>query len=384
MPSSLTFKSALLIFVVVFGGVFGALWLDRRLAPPGSTGLFQRANASGNGADRSATFDFTSAAQKAVPSVVSIDAAMNYVSIIGETRLTPTGSGSGVVVQADGYIVTNAHVVRDPVNRGRIVGADIVKVRTSDGKGYDAKIVGIDPTSDLAVLKVEGANLVPATFGDSESIQIGDWVIAVGNQLGFDNSVSVGVVSSKNRWLNTDESVLIDAIQTDATINRGNSGGALCNLAGEVVGINSSIATLGGVASGVGFAIPAKHVNRVVRDLIEHGFVRYASLGATIFPPTFSLSVPQDRHNLAEWAGSATEPPDHGVVVDSVQDGSPAASAKIKQFDVLLELDGRKIYSNIDYVRATMEKRPGDEVEIKVWTKGQTRTLKVTLQSQAP
>lgn len=382
MPATLNLKSALLLFLVVFGGVFGALWLDRRLGQPVGN-LIQRPASGGPALQADGTqFDFTAAAQRVMPSVVSIDAAMNYVSFIGEPRLTPTGSGSGVVVQADGYIVTNAHVVRDPVNRGRVIGADVVKVRTSDGKGYDAKIVGIDPTSDLAVLKVEGASLTPATFGDSESIQVGDWVIAVGNQLGFDNSVSVGVVSSKNRWLNGEESVLIDAIQTDATINRGNSGGALCNLNGEVVGISSSIATLQGVNSGVGFAIPVKHVNRVVKDIIEHGFVKYASLGATLFPTTFSLSVPQDRENLAQWAGSETEPPAYGVVIDSVAQGTSSAKAGLQQFDVLLEIDGRRMDSNIDFVRATMEKQPGDEVEIKVWSKGRTKNVRVTLDAQ--
>jgi S1-C subfamily serine protease len=378
----LSFKFAAMLFLVVFGAVFGALWLDKRFDRPTPT----QATGSVPLAADGSPFDFTVAAQKAVPSVVSIDAAMRTSTFFGESSLTSVGSGSGVVVQSDGYIVTNAHVVRNPMQRGKAVAADVVKVRTSDGKGYDAKVVGIDPTSDLAVLKVEAANLVPATFGDSENIQIGDWVVAVGNQLGFDNSVSVGVVSSKNRWLDSRETdtVLIDAIQTDATINRGNSGGALCNLQGEVVGINSSIATMDGVYSGVGFAIPTKHVTRVVKDIIDHGFVRYASLGLTLFRTTFSLSVPQDRQYLREVTGANSDPPDYGVVVDEVQPGSPAAESKIRQLDVLLEIDGRRMYSNIDFVRETMEKRPGDEVEIKIWSRGQTKTLKVVLGSQSP
>lgn len=381
MPSNLTFKTGLALFLVVFGAVFGALWVDRRLDGPASS--FDN-RPSGPVNSDGTPFDFTGAAEKAVPSVVSIDAAMRSPNFFGESSLTNVGSGSGVVVQSDGYIVTNAHVVRNPMQRGKPVAADVVKVRTSDGKGYDAKVVGIDPTSDLAVLKVEAANLKPATFGNSDDLQIGDWVVAVGNQLGFDNSVSVGVVSSKNRWLDSQDTVLIDAIQTDATINRGNSGGALCNLQGEVVGINSSIATMDGVYSGVGFAIPVKHVTRVVKDIIEHGFVRYGSIGLTLFRTSFSLAVPQDRQYLKAITNANNEPPDYGVVIDTVEPGSPAANAKLRQLDVLLEIDGRRMYSNIDYVRSTMEKQPGDEIEIKIWSRGQTKTVKVRLESQAP
>jgi S1-C subfamily serine protease len=363
------------MFLVVFGGVFAALWLDR-LAQAGRA---EAAQAQDLPPDFGGPWDFTEASRRAMPSVVSIDTIVRNESFFGEGIMQPGGSGSGVVVQADGYIVTNAHVVRDPNSRMQVVPADVVKVRTSDGRGYDAKVVGIDALSDLAVIKVEGASLPPASFGDSDLIQVGDWVVAVGNQLGFDNSVSVGVVSSKNRWLTTtDDSVLIDAIQTDATINRGNSGGALCNSRGEVVGINSSIATLQGVSSGVGFAIPSKHVGRVVKDLIDYGFVRYAILGIEPAPPSLSLAVPRDRQLVAQLADS-TEPPDYGVVVAASDPDLPAYKAGIREFDVVLEIDGKRTESSIDYIRSTMEKNPGDEVEIKFWTRGKTKTVQVTL-----
>lgn len=387
VPASLSYKAAALLFLVVFGGVFGALWLDRRVRDNEPTvaqgGTRAPITSAGFGPD-GGPFDFTDAAQRVIPSVVSIDTAVRAESLFGEKGLMVKGSqGSGVVVQSDGYIVTNAHVVRNPRQRSRVVPVDVVTVRTSDGKGYDARVVGIDELSDLAVIKVEAQNLVPATFGDSESIQIGDWVLAVGNQLGFDNSVSVGVVSSKNRWLETQEaSLLIDAIQTDAAINRGNSGGALCNVMGEVVGINSSIATLDGVASGVGFAIPSKHVKRVVNDLIDHGIVRYAILGVEPFPATFSLSTPTDRGLLANWADS-TEPPNYGVAVAMVNPTTPAGKAGVREYDVILEIEGRRLYSNVDLHRATMEKRPGDKVEIKLWSRGQTKTINVQLTSRS-
>ena len=384
MPANLSLKSALLIFVAVFGGVFGALWLNRvvesRQAASGPAG--GRAPLTNANLGAGAPFDFTEAARRVVPSVVSIDTAMRTKSLIGETQLLPAGSGSGVVVQSDGYIVTNAHVVRNPNRRDTPIAADVVTVKTSDGKGYDAKVIGMDELSDLAVVKVEANNLVPATFGDSSAMQVGDWVLAVGNQLGFDNSVSVGVVSSKNRWLETaEQSLLIDAIQTDAAINPGNSGGPLCNVNGEVIGINSTIATYAHVASGVGFAIPAKHVKRVVHDLIEFGAVQYAILGIEPAPPTFSLVVPQDRETLAMLTESKN-PPEYGVVVSQSYPGLPADKAGIKEYDVILEIDGRRIYSNVDFHRATMEKKPGDEVEIKLWSRGQNRTVTVKLTSR--
>ncbi len=316
-------------------------------------------------------------------SVVSIDTAINQGSLLGESQMIVTGSGSGVVFQADGYIVTNAHVVRNPNYRGTVKPVDVVTVRTKSEQGYDAKVVGIDEVSDLAVIKVENASLTPATLGDSDRIQVGDWVMAVGNQLGFDNSVSVGVVSSKNRWIETpDDAILIDAIQTDAAINRGNSGGALCNTSGEVIGINSTIATYGGVSSGVGFAIPVSHVKRVVKEILEKGYVEYAVLGIEPASPTFSLAVPQDRQSLSLLV-DGHEPPSMGLLVVNSFPGLPAAKAGIKQYDVILELNGRRINSNIDYIRAIMEKHPGDEVEIKLWSMGKTKTIKATLMGRS-
>lgn len=367
-----------MLFVVVFSAVFVALWFDRVFLGDRPSQSEQPRTSQVNPA-----FDFTEAADRVMASVVSIDTSIKQASFMGETQLIAAGSGSGVVFQADGYIVTNAHVVRDPSSRGSVKPVDVVTVRTNSDQGYDAKVVGIDEVSDLAVIKIENASLAPATFGDSDSIQVGDWVMAVGNQLGFDNSVSVGVVSSKNRWLETpDDSILIDAIQTDAAINRGNSGGALCNTYGDVIGINSSIATYGGVSSGVGFAIPSSHVKRVVKEIIENGFVEYAVLGIEPAAPTFSLAIPQDRKSLSLVA-DVPEPPNYGLLVMTTYPGLPAAQVGIKQYDVILEINGKRVYSNLDYIRAIMEKQPGDKVEIKVWSKGKTKTVTATLTGRA-
>ncbi len=371
-----------MLFVAVFGGVFAALWLDRTLdrqaAISSARSSFGSIVPAGMEID-AAPFDFSAAARRVIPSVVSIDTAILRESFMGTTRLQPVGSGSGIVVRADGYIITNAHVVRDPRSRTTVQAADSIRVHTSDGKGYDATVVGFDELSDIAVLKVDAKNLVPAVFGDSDDIEVGEWVLAVGNQLGFDNSVSVGIVSSKGRWFDTQsDSILIDAIQTDATINRGNSGGALCNSKGEVIGINSSIATLGGVSSGVGFAIPSNHVRRVVSDILEHGVFRYAILGIELVPVNLSLAIPQDRAIISQLTGYP-DPPSYGLIVAGSAPDYPAGKAGIGEYDVIMEIDGRRMNTNVDYVRKMMAIRPGDEVDIKFWSRGKIKQVSVTL-----
>ncbi|MCH7945786.1 MAG: trypsin-like peptidase domain-containing protein, partial [Armatimonadetes bacterium] len=337
MSSTVSFRTAALLFIVVFGGVFAALWLDRKLDRESAIASARDGFGSIIPARMEidpAPFDFSEAARRVIPSVVSIDTAIQRESFMGAMRLQSVSSGSGVVVRADGYIITNAHVVRDPRSRTVVRAADSIRVHTSDGKGYDAKVVGFDELSDIAVIKVDANNLVPAEFGDSDDIEVGEWVLAIGNQLGFDNSVSVGIVSSKGRWFDTQsDSILIDAIQTDATINRGNSGGALCNSRGEVIGINSSIATLGGVSSGVGFAIPSNHVMRVVSDILEHGVFRYAILGIELIAANLSLAVPQDRALISQLTGFPN-PPSYGLIVAGSDPDLPAGKAGIGEYDV--------------------------------------------------
>lgn len=358
------------------------MWLDRYMDEKKAVATIRGESQpnfvrTGYGLD-AALFDFSDAAQRVIPSVVNIDTAYIDERIFGRTQVTG-GSGSGVVIADEGYIVTNAHVVRHPRYRTKFVAADIVIVRTSDGREYEAKVIGADTISDIAVLKVDADDLVPCEFGDSSDILVGQWVMAVGNQLGFENSVSVGVVSSKNRWLETqDKSILIDAIQTDASINRGNSGGALCNSEGQVIGINSMIAVVSNSTTGVGFAIPIKHVQRVTADLIERGNVHYAVLGINLPRNTVSMLEQRHRTELAAVTGYS-DLPEYGLFVIAALADFPAGLAGMTENSVLMEIDGRRLYRNIDYHRSMMEQRPGDEVEIKFWSKGVVKEVTVTL-----
>lgn len=385
MTKSLDLKGTVVLFLVVFGGVFSALWLDN-VVDRNQDKAYTLANIRDNQPDLTpinydplnGPFNFSDAADRVIRSVVSIDTAYIDERIFGDMRIDG-GSGSGVVIEGDGYIVTNAHVVRNPRYRTELKPADIVTVRTSDGREYDAKVVGMDPVSDLAVLKVDTNELEPAEFGDSDQIRVGEWVMAVGNQLGFDNSVSVGVVSSKNRWRETQDSlVLIDAIQTDASINRGNSGGALCNSQGQIIGINTIIATVNQVTAGVGFAIPSKHVLRVVADLIEFGEVQYAVLGIDLPRTRLAMTVPRNREILMQVTGY-DNPPDYGLRFLTAIAGYPATKAGMTDNSVIMEIDGRRLYNRLDYIRSMMEKKPGDEADIKFWSNGEVKEVTVTL-----
>ena len=209
-----------------------------------------------------APFDFSAAAKKASPSVVSVDQYRDVPRGLFSDEVTTrkTGTGSGVIISDSGYIVTNNHVVS---------GAKQVRVRLDDGRAYDAKVLGTDSRSDLAVIKVDAKNLHAIEIGSSKDVQVGQWVLAVGNPLGFDDTVSVGVVSSLRRNLAVGDQGMVDAIQTDAAINAGNSGGALCNSQGQLIGINAAIASTNGGSIGIGFAIPVDRVKTVVDDIVK-------------------------------------------------------------------------------------------------------------------
>lgn len=319
--------------------------------------------------------DFRAPAKRVMKSVVSVDTSRQGLTWRGDSVIQPMGEGSGVVISASGYIVTNNHV---------IAGADFIQVQLSDGRSLRAKLVGTDPRSDLAVLKVDAPNLTPIEIGSSSSLEVGEWVIAVGNPLGYQNTVSVGVVSSLDRTLPTSgQSLLVQAIQTDAAINQGNSGGALSNARGQLVGINTAIATNSGGSVGIGFAIPIDRARRVVDDIIAYGRVRYGVMGIELFPRSGLLRNERVRAELASL--TQAEPPQDGLLVQRVARGAPAANAGIGQYDVLLKLDGKPVKEWIEFIRIMMDKRPGDTIKVDYWSRGKTKSATIKLQdSDAP
>jgi putative serine protease PepD len=305
----------------------------------------------------------TAAAAKAAPSVVTI-----YVS-----SGSSSGSGSGVVLTGDGYVLTNNHVVA-----GGGTGSS-VQVRTSDGTLYDATVVGTDPASDLAVLRLEGAeDLTPATFADSEDVQVGDVAVAIGAPLGLSNTVTDGIISATDRAVQTgstqDDATVIDALQTDAAINPGNSGGALVNGAGEVIGINTAIATVAsGVPGsqsqsgniGVGFAIPSNTAERIAQEIIQTGSATRAFLGV-------SARTAADDGNSEVGTGAE---------VVSVEPDSAASAAGIQEGDVVTAVGDRPVTTSTELTAAVRSQAPGETVELTIRRGDQTRTAEVTLGS---
>ena len=302
------------------------------------------------------------AAEKVSPSVVCIVNTQTAYDFFGREYLRDT-SGSGVILTQDGYIVTNNHVVSGTSRK--------LTVFLSDGTSKSAQIVGTDPATDLAVIKIEGTNLPTAVFGDSDALRPGQLAIAIGNPLGieFNRSVTVGVISGLDRVLSVGDSYM-RLIQTDAVINPGNSGGPLINGNGEVIGLNSVKLNVTAV-EGMGFAIPSNQVKRIVEELIETGKVRRAYLGISFLDKSeASLYLPNVKI-------------DQGVYVSEVVSGGPAAKAGIREGDVIIEFDGRKINDAGSLIAYLAEKSPGATVVVKFQRQGQTREVEVVL-GEAP
>jgi serine protease Do len=265
--------------------------------------------------------------------------------------------GSGFIIDSTGYIVTNNHVIAD---------ADEISVRLHDDTTLQAKVVGRDEKTDLALLKVEPTSPLPAAeWGKSEETRIGDWVVAIGNPFGLGGSVTAGIVSARQRDINAGP--YDDFIQTDASINRGNSGGPMFNLDGEVIGVNTAIFSPSGGSVGIGFAIPSSLVKNIIAQLREHGEVRRGWLGVRIQTVT---------EELAEGLRLDST---HGALVASVTEGGPAQAAGIEQGDVILEFNGRIVPDMRKLPRMVAETPIGDAVEVVVWRKGEKRTFKVDL-----
>lgn len=265
--------------------------------------------------------------------------------------------GSGFVISADGYIVTNNHVIDK---------ADTIMVTFSDGREMQAKLVGRDRDSDLAVLKVTSkAPLAFVPLADSDKAEVGEWVIAIGNPLGFGGSVSAGIISATGRDLNSGRAD--NYIQTDAAINQGNSGGPLFNLSGQVVGVNTAIISQSGGSIGLGFSVPSNTVKRISQQLIKEGRVRRPWLGVNVQDADAAL--------IKAYRAKGTS----GVIITRISDGSPAAKAKLEVGDLILTIDGKSVGSVRELTRNISEKPVGKTIAVSLVRDGRLRDISVTL-----
>jgi serine protease Do len=268
-------------------------------------------------------------------------------------------SGSGFVTSPDGYILTNHHVVD---------GADEVIVRLIDRREFEAKVIGTDKRSDIALLKIDATGLQAVTLGDSEALAVGEWVLAIGSPFGLDYSVTAGIVSARGRSLPTETGDnYVPFIQTDVAINPGNSGGPLINMRGEVVGINSQIYSRSGGFMGISFAIPMDEAMRVSEQLRSNGRVSRGRIGVQIAPVT---------KEVAETIGLGKA---QGVLVRGVEEGSPAEKAGLEAGDIITRFDGKPIDKPADLPRAVGNTKPGSKVAITVFRRGGLRDLNITV-----
>ena len=311
---------------------------------------------NGDGAGKALSISFRSAVERAEPSVLTVHsartAARGPLGLGGRTLLSQ-GLGSGVLIDRDGYVVTNNHVV---------AGANELAVALPDGSLRPTRLIGVDPDSDLALLKIEAAGLTPITFGDLRSVAVGDVVLAVGNPLGVGQTVTQGIISALGRkgiGINPIENF----IQTDAAINPGNSGGALIDTSGRLIGINSAILSRGGGSEGIGFAIPIDLAQKVIASLKKTGRVARGWLGVSTGP-----------------AGRG----ESGALVIAVQRGGPAARAGIEPGDVIVRFGDRDIAEPEDVAGATLETEPGTRVPVEIARNGKRRTVDVALGTRPP
>ena len=321
--------------------------------------------------------DFSAAAEQAVHAVVHVKTSVeqgytfnpfqDFFFGFGHTpQMEPRivqGSGSGVIISPDGYIVTNNHVIDK---------AKEVKVVLNSNKEYSAKVVGVDPTTDLAVLKIEGENLPSLAFANSDEVRLGEWVLAVGNPFNLNSTVTAGIISAKGRSINIiDNQSAIEAfIQTDAAVNPGNSGGALINTRGDLIGINTAISTRTGSYEGYSFAVPANIVRKVVDDLTKYGVVQRAYLGVNIADISPELAK--------ELSISETQ----GVYISDVTEGGAAADAGIKKGDILIQAGGRAVKKMSELLEVIGSRRPGDKMSVVVLRDGKEKTFNVTLRNR--
>ena len=322
--------------------------------------------------------DFTYAAESAVDAVVyvkvtAVDVRRSAPRYIFDFFFgydgTPAkrerdGSGSGVIIRPDGYIVTNNHVVE---------GASKIEVTLNNNKSYEATLIGTDPATDVALIKIEAQGLPVVPFGDSDNLRLGEWVLAIGSPYDLRSTITAGIVSAKGRSMpNYKEEFKIESfIQTDAAVNPGNSGGALVNKAGELVGVNTAIISQTGSYTGYSFAIPSNIVKKICSDLIDYGSVKRALLGVTMTPVTDEIAKDLKLSSV------------QGVYIKEVLKGSAADEAGIREGDVLVAIDSMKVVNASDVQAKVNNFYPGDKALMTVVRDGKEKTVEVTFKGTA-
>ncbi|MFA6200304.1 MAG: trypsin-like peptidase domain-containing protein [Bacteroidales bacterium] len=318
-------------------------------------------------------FDFTKAAENSIHAVVHIQCEYSQQTnfyddffgfIIPQQRAhTIQTSGSGVIIKNDGYIITNNHVVQD---------ADSIQVILNDNRSYNAKIIGTDPSADLAVIKIDAKDLPVIEFGDSDKTKIGQWVLAVGNPFNLTSTVTAGIISAKARNLNIlgnkmNQNPLEFFIQTDAAVNPGNSGGALVDLDGKLIGINTAIASNTGSYAGYSFAIPSNIAKKITSDIMNYGTTQKAFLGVNIAEIDYRLAQNKGIKDVK------------GLYIASVLDDGAAKKSGLKEGDILTQIDGKNVNSNAELNEILAQSSPGEKIKITIERDGNSSEEEITL-----
>lgn len=336
-----------------------------------SPGINRPSEVSSTPVSTTAPVDFSAAASKATPSVVFINSISegggysywDWFFGEGANRQTQVSSGSGVIFSSDGYIVTNNHVVSS---------AQRIEVNYNK-RVYTAELVGTDPSTDLAVIKINETNLPAITLGSSKNIQVGEWVVAVGNPFTLASTVTAGIVSAKGRRIGIleDKFPIESFIQTDAAINPGNSGGALVNKNGDLVGINTAILSRTGSYTGYAFAVPVDIAKKVFDDLVKYGMVQKAILGASVTDYDYATAVKYDLDTKVKKYD--------GVLLERLDPSGPAAEAGLKLGDVITKVNGIDVNSQSQFEEAISYRYPGDKITITYSREGKSGTVNLTL-----